>query len=75
VAITRAVINLAKSFDLDVTAEGVEHQEQVEFLLREGCDEIQGFCFAKPLPLAELRRFYDRRTGEGNVISLDFNRA
>ncbi|WP_372832899.1 putative bifunctional diguanylate cyclase/phosphodiesterase [Pontibacterium sp.] len=49
VAIARAIISLAKSFGLELTAEGVEHQGQLDFLVQEGCEEIQGYYYSKPL--------------------------
>ena len=43
-------IRLAKSLHMETVAEGVELKEQVEFLARQGCDMIQGFYFARPMP-------------------------
>jgi diguanylate cyclase (GGDEF)-like protein len=54
VSITRAIIGLAKSFGLAITAEGVERDDQLRFLLQEQCDEIQGYYYAKPMPLDEF---------------------
>lgn len=55
--ITRAIISLAKSFDLVITAEGVEHEDQVAFLERAQCDELQGYYFSKPLCFSDFKVF------------------
>jgi diguanylate cyclase (GGDEF)-like protein len=57
VSITRAILALAKNFNLSTTAEGVETEQQLAFLRQEGCDEIQGYYYAKPLPLADFLAF------------------
>ena len=44
-----ALIRLAGTLQLDIVAEGVEHEEQVRRLVELGCDQIQGFCFSKPV--------------------------
>jgi diguanylate cyclase (GGDEF)-like protein/PAS domain S-box-containing protein len=59
-AISLAVISLAHSLRLKVVAEGVETASQLDFLRVNGCDEVQGFYFSKPL-LAE--EFLRRRSG------------
>ncbi len=52
-AIALAIINLAHSLKLNVVAEGVETLGQLEFLKQHNCDEIQGYYFARPMPLDE----------------------
>ena len=54
-AITKVIINLAKSLNLKVVAEGVETAPQLQFLSQRQCDEVQGFYFYKPMPEAEVR--------------------
>ena len=53
-AITAAIIGLAQNLKLSVVAEGVETTEQADFLLRRGCNTMQGFLFAKPMPQKEF---------------------
>lgn len=53
--IIECVINLARSLKFKVTAEGVETREQYEFLKELGCDSIQGYYFARPMPADEFR--------------------
>jgi diguanylate cyclase (GGDEF)-like protein len=53
-AITAAISALAHSLNLRLVAEGVENQAQVEFLESQGCHELQGFLFSRPVPAHEL---------------------
>jgi len=48
-AIVRSIIALSRSLDMDLVAEGVETQEQLQFLQREGCHVVQGFLLGKPM--------------------------
>jgi len=58
--IVRTIIDLARSMGMQVTAEGVSTERQRNYLVAKGCHELQGYLFAKPLPieamLALLRR-------------------
>ena len=53
--IVRAIINLAHSLGLEATAEGVEESAQLDALVELGCDQVQGYLFARPLALKDLR--------------------
>lgn len=59
--IANAIIRLAHALNLRVVAEGVESVEQVAFLKDQGCDEIQGYVVAKPLPPDKVATFFDRQ--------------
>ena len=48
-AITQAIISMAHELQLDVVAEGIENQEQMDFLKTRHCDKGQGYLFARPL--------------------------
>lgn len=56
-SIARAVTTLGHGFGMEITAEGVETREQLEFLLDIGCDEIQGYFFSKPLGADDFAKF------------------
>jgi len=53
-AIAHAIIHMAHSLKLRVIAEGVETEEQLAYLRRSGCDEIQGFLYSQPLTANDL---------------------
>lgn len=52
--VVKETIRLAKALNMKIVAEGIEKKEQVEFLAEQGCDMIQGFYFAKPMPVEEF---------------------
>ena len=59
--IIEAVIKMAESLNMTVIAEGVEEPEQVEFLTKLGCDYIQGYYFAKPMPQAQYQELMKKK--------------
>ena len=62
--IIRTIVSLGHSLELEVVAEGVESREQMQLLRFEGCHEMQGYYFAKPMPAAEFIAF---ATGESRL--------
>ncbi len=60
-AIANAVVALGKALHLNVLAEGVETQEQLDFLRSIQCDSIQGYFCGRPLPVAEITAFLQDR--------------
>jgi len=65
VAITDTILAMSSSLGLKVVAEGVETQDQMRFLERRGCDEMQGYYFSKPLPAEELAGYLRKRRAAG----------
>jgi EAL domain-containing protein (putative c-di-GMP-specific phosphodiesterase class I) len=57
--IVSEVIDLAKKLNMKIVAEGIESREQVEFLTAQECDLIQGYFYAKPMPVAEFAEKYN----------------
>ncbi len=56
-SIVKAIIAIAKSLKLNLIAEGVEEKEQVDFLLENGCNIIQGYFYSKPLDSKNMEKF------------------
>lgn len=56
IEITRTIIAMAHGLHLEVIAEGVETQEQRDFLIENGCTELQGFLYHKPASASEIEK-------------------
>ena len=63
-AIIRAVIGLGHGMEMSIVAEGVETQEQLNFLAEQGCDVVQGYLIGRPLPIGQ----YDALVGRANGV-------
>lgn len=59
--IADTIINLGKQMNLKVIAEGIEEQSQENHLLAQGCHEVQGFFYAKPMPASDFIVFLDNK--------------
>ncbi|MCB1598460.1 MAG: EAL domain-containing protein [Lysobacterales bacterium] len=60
-AIVRATINMARNMNRIVVAEGVETEDHLRFLREYGCQELQGYLFARPLPAASFENLLSER--------------
>ncbi len=69
-AIVRAVITLAKNFNLSVLAEGVETEERRLIHSCEGCDQMQGYLIGEPKPIEAYDHFVRARAGHDTVVRL-----
>jgi EAL domain-containing protein (putative c-di-GMP-specific phosphodiesterase class I) len=74
-AIVRSIVELARAFDRDVVAEGVENANQMRILREMGAAHAQGFLFAKPQALDKISASWlktlptiDQRVGDGDAI-------
>ena len=75
-AIVVAIISLAKSLGLKTIAEGVETLEQLDLLQEQGCDEVQGYYYSKPLSVAQFEAFAGRFSIPGlQLDGVDPNRG
>ncbi|KAF5056709.1 putative signaling protein [anaerobic digester metagenome] len=53
-ALIKSIIQTAKNLGIEVLAEGVETEEQLEFLSKHGCDKVQGYYFSMPLKVEDI---------------------
>jgi diguanylate cyclase (GGDEF)-like protein len=68
-AIAKTIVALGHSLNLKVIAEGVETREHEEFLIAQGCDEVQGFRYSKPLPKDKFSEFIQSYNGNLSSFS------
>lgn len=69
--ILASIVNMAKELGIHTLAEGVETEEQYEFLLKIGCEKMQGYLFGKPKPVSEFVRSVD--CNSENCEEFDFS--
>lgn len=74
-AIASAVIAMAKSLRLRVIAEGVETAAQRDFLKEQRCDEVQGYFYARPMPVEAIRPLLSNPSGWSHMNHADSQNA
>ena len=57
-AIAQLIVSLSHAMNLSVIAEGVETEQQHDFLARIGCERFQGYLFSRPLPVEEFEKLW-----------------
>jgi diguanylate cyclase (GGDEF)-like protein/PAS domain S-box-containing protein len=65
-SLTSAIITLGHKLGLKVVCEGIENQEQLDYLISNQCDEAQGYYFSKPMPAAEILKIIK----ESNIFKI-----
>ncbi len=60
--LVQSIVDIGKSLDIEIVAEGVETMEHARLLRDLGCDLLQGYAFAKPMAAEDLERFVAGRT-------------
>lgn len=60
-SLLESILQLAHKFNMTVTAEGVEHAQQKDFLIIHACDNVQGYYYSKPLPAVEFSGLLNKR--------------
>jgi EAL domain-containing protein (putative c-di-GMP-specific phosphodiesterase class I) len=64
--LVETIISLARAFNMTTVAEGVETQEQLDFLWHVGCNQSQGYLHSKPIPAAEFAELL--ANGKGRMV-------
>ena len=68
--LVRSLIEIGKSQNIEVCAEGVETSQHADILTELGCDYLQGYYFARPMPFSEIERFMHNNDSQQPEISL-----
>ena len=69
-AIVSAITSMAHSLGMRVVAEGVETQEQLDFLRNIGCDGIQGYIFSPPIPTSKLEELLKQAASASSLLQV-----
>ncbi|HEY0034849.1 MAG TPA: EAL domain-containing protein, partial [Devosia sp.] len=74
-AIIKAIVTLADTLGMETTAEGVEQQDEIEFIRDLGCSHIQGYVYGKPMPFEDAVRLLDVDNRSARPIGYKMSRA
>ena len=74
-AIIRAIVTLALTLGMETTAEGVEQQDEIDFVRELGCSHIQGYVFGQAVPFAETLLRFETQGTKANPIGYKISRA
>jgi diguanylate cyclase (GGDEF)-like protein len=66
--IIKTILSMARNLKIDTIAEGVETTEQKEFLTNYGCNTMQGFLFAQPVPVESFKRLLEGQRRQGSRV-------
>ncbi|KQQ38877.1 diguanylate cyclase [Rhizobium sp. Leaf306] len=69
-ALLRSIVEIGRSLDIQVVAEGVETEDDIAILRDLGCDSLQGYALARPMPASELTAYVQRQPWRGLVARL-----
>jgi EAL domain-containing protein (putative c-di-GMP-specific phosphodiesterase class I) len=69
-ALLRSIVEIGRSLDIQVVAEGVETEDDIGILRDLGCDTLQGYALARPMPASELTAYVQRQPWRGLVARL-----
>jgi diguanylate cyclase (GGDEF)-like protein len=69
-AIIHAIVGLGRALELPVIAEGVETHEQLAFLVKEGCNEVQGYLIGRPQPIAQYQQIVAKFVGASELAAI-----
>ena len=65
----RSIVDIAKALGIEVVAEGVETQEQLQFVISEGCSEAQGWIFSQPIPSNKVDALIQERNHPQELVA------
>jgi EAL domain-containing protein (putative c-di-GMP-specific phosphodiesterase class I) len=66
-AIAQSILGVAKALKIGTTAEGMKTQEQIDWLRKAGCGQVQGYLFSRPMPANDILPFLSSAAGDAEL--------